>query len=81
MKRGNPDLFRPEAYDLIHTLPHLPRRFICKGNRHDLIRVHAFLIDQVCHSVGEHPGLTRSCARQNEHRSFCLHDRLLLPVI
>ena len=81
MKRGNPDLFRTETDDLIHTLPHLPRRLIGKGDGHDMIGIHPLLIDQISRPVGKHPRLTGSGPRQDQDRTFCLHDRLLLPLV
>ena len=79
MECGDPYLLRTETDDLIY--PHLTRRLIGEGNRHDLIRIHTLLLDQPGHSMCEHPCLAGTSSGQDQDRPLGLHHRLLLSLV
>ena len=60
---ADPNALSPKSYQLVHPFPHLSGRLIGKGDGQDIPRVHLLLINQICHSVGQHPGFsgTGSC--------------------
>ena len=39
MERRHPDTFRPIPDKIVNPLPHFPCCFICKRNRHNMIRI------------------------------------------
>ena len=81
MKGADPDAFRSKAHQRIHSLTHLSRRLIRKGNSQDIPGIDLFFLDQVCNPVGQYPGLPRSGSRQNKERTFGVKHCLLLHGI
>ena len=81
MKGTHPDALGAEAHQLVHTVPHLLRSFIGKGDRHDIPRVDSLFFYQVRNPVRQHSGLAGTCSRQDQHRPLCPKNRLLLLAV
>ena len=78
MKGGNPDALGSGRHQLIDALPHLSRRLVREGDRHDIPRTHLSLGNEVCDPTGQRPCFSGACARQNQKRPFRRCDRLPL---
>ena len=81
VKRRNPDLFRAVPDQIVHSFTHLPGSFIGKGDRQNIPRLYAFVLNQIGNTVRQHPGLSASRSRQNQHRSLCFKNSFPLSVI
>ena len=60
VKRRNPDLFRAVPDQIVHSFTHLPGSFIGKGDRQNIPRLYAFVLNQIGNTVRQHPGLSAS---------------------
>ena len=65
MEGGDPDALRAKAHQVVHTVPHLSGRLIGKGDGHDIPRIHILLLNQVCNTVSQYPGLSGTCSCQD----------------
>ena len=81
MERAHPDALCTEAHQRIHPLAHFLRRLVRKCNGKDIPGIHASLIDQICDTVGQHPGLSRPRSCQDQKRTIRMQDRLPLGFI
>ena len=63
MERGYPDALRAEAHQLVHPIPHLPRRLVRERDGKDMPGIHAAPVDQIGDPMGQHSRLAgaRSC--------------------
>ena len=61
VERRNPDVLLPRARQFFNALPHLLRRLVGEGDRHNRPRRHTVL-QQVRHAVRQRAGLARSRA-------------------
>ncbi len=61
-----------------HAVLHLTGGLVGEGDRQDVIRAHAHGADQVSDALGQHAGLARARAGQNQYRAQTGGDRLLL---
>ena len=62
----------------LEALAHLAGRLVRERDREDLVRPDAVGPDQVRHPVGEHPGLPRARAGDDEQRAVDVEDGLAL---
>ena len=69
VERRNPDVLRPRARQFFNALPHLLRRLVGEGDRHNRPRRHTVL-QQVRHAIRQRAGLARSRARKHQKRPF-----------
>ena len=81
MEGHDPYAFGAFSHDLVHTFAHLPGRLIGKGDGHDIVRLHADLADQVCHTVRQHSGLAGARTRYDQKRAVYMARRFVLSVI
>ena len=81
MEGGDPDAVRAYAHNILHTLLHLPRCLVGKGDCHNIPWVYPQFIYQVSNSVGKHTGFSRTCASQQKNRPLCGKDALFLLFI
>ena len=81
MKGAHPDSLGAVAHQTVHPLPHLSRRLVGEGDGHNVPGGHSFLLDEIGHPVGQHPGLSGTGSGQHQKRSFCAEDRLFLHGI
>ena len=81
VKCGDPHTLGAESDQVIDTLAHFPCGLVGKSDRKNIPGIHAALIHQISNPVGDHPGLTAACSRQDQNRSLCPSDGLsLLPI-
>ena len=81
MKGRHPDILGASANDRIHALPHLARRLVRKGDRHDAPGRNVHFVYQVGDALRQHTRLSATRAREDQHRSFrCCNACLLLFV-
>ena len=62
----------------IKALLHFVRGSAREGDHKDLLGRDKTLFDQVLHTVGDDIGFAGAGAREHEHRTFSVADRLLL---
>ena len=78
VEREDPDAARDLREEILEARAHLPRRLVREGDREDLVRLDADRGDQVRDPVGEHAGLPRARARDDEQRALRVQHRLAL---
>ena len=64
--------------ELVHPLGHLDRGLLGEGEGEDLLGPRALARDEVGNAAGEHGGLARARARDDEQRALAVEDRLAL---
>ena len=72
------DLLRAETDHLVHAPAHLVRCFICKRNSEDLGRRDSDAVQKPGNPVHQHPRLSGTGARKDEHRAIRRKDGFLL---
>ena len=73
VERGHPHRSGDRADQFGDAAAHLVGRLVGEGDGQDRRRRHA-LVDEVGDAMGEHPGLARSCAGDDEQRSAAVDD-------
>src|SRR5699024_5958317 len=75
MESGDPDTVSTQFHQALHPLPHLSRRLVCKGQRDDIPRIHAFHFNQPGNPVRQGPRFSCSGSRQLQTSPLCrLHS-------
>ena len=71
----------PAADQQACALTHLPRRLVRERDREDLVGLGGAGRGQVRDPVGQHPGLARARAGENQQRSLAVRDGLSLGLV
>ena len=64
-----------------HPLLHLPGGLVGEGDGQSLVRPHLAALDEVGQTVGEHAGLARAGAGQDQQRTCRVEDGLVLALV
>ena len=78
VERRDPHRLGPAADERGDPLLHLARGLVGEGDRQDLAGLHVALGQQVGDAVGEHPGLARAGAGDDQQRAALVDDRRAL---
>ena len=81
VERHHPHRADPAADQQLGAVAHLPRRLVRERDREDLVRLGRVGRDQIGDPVGEHAGLARPGAGQDQQRPLAVRDGLPLGVV
>ena len=81
VERADPHDLRAAADQLLDPLAHLGGRLVGEGDRQDRAGVGVALGDQPRDPAGEHPGLARPRAGDDQQRRSLVDDRLALRLV
>ena len=81
VERHHPHRAHPAADQQLGPVAHLPRRLVGERDREDLVRLGRVGRDQVGDPVGQHAGLARAGAGEDQQRALAVGDRLALGLV